>query len=88
MSATNYIYELDQVTKKIVDLILSAQRDGLSGTALLEPQSGRQLVLKKHWVMAELRKMKKQFLTMNKVRTSIESAKIATLFVEYINAHQ
>lgn len=88
MSATNYIYELDQVTKKIVDLILNSQRDGLSGTALLEPQSGRQLVLKKHWVMAELRKMKKQFLTMNKVRTSIEPAKIATLFVEYINAHQ
>ena len=86
MSATNYIYELDQVTKKIVDLILSSQQDGLSGTAILEPQSGRQLHLKKHWVMAELRKMKKQFLTINKVRTSIEPQKIATLFVEYINA--
>jgi protein KTI12 len=76
------------VTKRIIDLILAAQRDGLSGTALLDPQSGRHLHLKKHWVMAELRRLKKQFLNLNKIRTSIDATKIATLFVEYINANQ
>ena len=89
LSQTNFLHELDRVTKDIIKAILDAQKTGLAmeGDEITVPGTSERFVLAKKLNMAELSRAKKQFITYAKSRAIEDVGKLATMFVQYLNAN-
>lgn len=86
LSSTNFLYELDRVTKEIIMAILDAQKSGaMEGDSITLPGTSEKFMLSKILTMSELTRVKRQFLTYAKARAIEDVQKLATMFVQYLN---
>ena len=88
LSATNFLHDLDRVTKDIILSILEAQKSGIysQGDEIKVRGTEEKFVLEKSVVsMAELTRVKRQFITYAKSRSIDDVDKLATMFVQYLN---
>eukprot|EP00794_Sanderia_malayensis_P000251 gene251-870_t len=85
LSSTNFLYELDRITQEIIAEILENQKMAVIGERLHVSSSEEKINLIKIFNMAELRRMKRQFLTYTKMHPIEDTRKIGNMFVQYIN---
>lgn len=86
LSATSFLHELDRKTQEIVRGILEAQRAGVPGDVVAIPGSSETLRLPRLVTMAELRRLRRQFIAYTKLHPTEECDKIPTLFVQYLSS--
>ena len=86
LSSAGFLHELDRITQDIVNQILEAQNSGVAGGSLVMPGAAETLKLSRDVSMPELRRLRRQFISYNKMHPVNESGKIPTLFVQYLNS--
>lgn len=81
LASTNYLYELDTITKDVINAILSAQQLGINNNIKIP---GSNVTVQSTGTPAKLMRLRRQFLTYSKMQQS-RIDHIATLFVQYLN---
>ena len=86
LSATNYLYELDKITKDIITLITESQKTGApikvkDSSEEFQPSNGSTVPLGK------LSHLRRQFITYIKSHPVDDVKTIPTLFIHYLNSH-
>ncbi|KAI8062540.1 elongator complex associated protein Kti2 [Gongronella butleri] len=89
VSDTNYVYELDRITLEIINAIVEGQRDfGAGGLPMVVPNASEKVVNPaRSLTLSELRRLRKQFVSINKVRTTLDTSLLGNMFVEYLNTN-
>lgn len=84
---TNYVHELDRTVTDILDTLIEAQKNGRYG-AIVVPKSNIDVCLPSRSVtLSELRRLKRQFLNINKTHTQLSMETIAQTFADYLNTN-
>lgn len=86
LSATNFLYELDKITQEIVTALINSQRTFVPGDHVTVPGTSEKVILNRTANMAELRKIRRQFITYTKMHPVEDTKKIANMFVQYLNS--
>ena len=81
---TNYLHELDKVTKEVLDMVMEAQKNGRSGDLVIPNSSAKVCVPSRTVTIAELRRIKRQFMAINKQNAMPDIETISTTFAEYL----
>ncbi|XP_041034605.1 protein KTI12 homolog [Carcharodon carcharias] len=84
-SSTNFMYELDRVTQEMVMTILNAQKTSVPGDLITVPGASVKIELTRNLPMAELRKLRRQFVSYTKMHPTENIGQIANMFVQYIS---
>uniref|UniRef100_A0A3B3S5I2 Protein KTI12 homolog n=1 Tax=Paramormyrops kingsleyae TaxID=1676925 RepID=A0A3B3S5I2_9TELE len=87
LSSTNFLHELDKVTQDILTAILNAQKTSVPGDVIAVPAASEKISF---WTtrslgMAELRKLRRQFISYSKMHPTEDKGLIANMFVQYLN---
>ncbi|GCC37428.1 hypothetical protein chiPu_0015932 [Chiloscyllium punctatum] len=85
LSSTNFMYELDRVTQEMVTTILNTQKTSVPGDLITVPGANVKIELTRSLQMAELRKLRRQFISYTKMHPTENIGQIANMFVQYIN---
>ncbi|KAF9928854.1 kti12, chromatin associated [Linnemannia zychae] len=87
VNETNYLYEFDQTTQNVIQAILDAQKSGDPTKQIKAPRSSILLQLPPTRVvtLSELRRLRRQFTSINKMHTLLDMNRVAEGFVEYLN---
>lgn len=89
LSETNFLYETDSLTQEIISSIISSKKLNLEGEISV-PRCDEKFLLTsdKNTSLAELTRMKRQFLSYVKLHPKLYGHKgIAGLFVQYLNTN-
>lgn len=81
---TNYLHELDKVTKEILDLVMEAQKNGRNGDLSIPKTMAKVCVPSRVVTIAELRRIKRQFLAINKQNANPNIEAISSSFADYL----
>ncbi|XP_011876466.1 PREDICTED: protein KTI12 homolog [Vollenhovia emeryi] len=81
LASTNYLYELDNVTKDVANAILSMGRLGVSNDIKIP---GSSVNLERAPAPSRLAMLRRQFIQFNKMQQN-RVGQTATLFVQYLN---
>ncbi|KAI9032602.1 chromatin associated protein KTI12-domain-containing protein [Phycomyces nitens] len=89
VSDTNYVYELDKATLEIINAVIEGQKEyGPGGMPMTVPRSSEKVVNPSRTVtLSELRRLRKQFVSLNRVRTSLDVNRIGDMFADYLNTN-
>lgn len=85
LSSTNFLYELDKVTQEVLMAILNAQKTSVPGDLILVPGTTEKIELTRSLNMAELRKLRRQFISYTKMHPTENIGQISNMFVQYLN---
>ncbi|XP_061414565.1 protein KTI12 homolog [Lethenteron reissneri] len=85
LSSTNFLYELDQVTQEVVTAVLSAQKTSVPGDLITIPGAKDKMEMGRSVSMAELRRLRRQFISYTKMHPTENIGHISNMFVQYIN---
>ncbi|XP_072138424.1 protein KTI12 homolog [Mobula birostris] len=85
LSSANFMYELDRVTQEILMAVLNAQKTSVPGDLITVPGANMKIELTRSLHMAELRKLRRQFISYTKMHPTENIGQIANMFVQYIN---
>ena len=85
LASTNFLYELDKATQEIVQSMIGQQKTALPGDWLSVPGTNERIEVKKQWTLAELSRLRRQFMTYTKTHPVEGTEKLASLFVNFIN---
>ncbi|KAL0273735.1 UNVERIFIED_CONTAM: hypothetical protein PYX00_006344 [Menopon gallinae] len=88
LSDSNYLYELDQATQEVVKVIMEAKKFNPEGEVKI-PGCDEVFVLSsdRNTSLAELTRMKRQFLTYVKFHPTLYNKNLKSLFVQYLNSN-
>lgn len=81
LSETSFLHELDRLTQEVVRGVVEAQGAG----HLMLAGCPHKLEFSRPVTMAELRRLRKQFISYMKLNPVTEHSKITTQFVQYLN---
>ncbi|XP_074661671.1 protein KTI12 homolog [Tubulanus polymorphus] len=84
LSSSDFLYELDRITKEIISEIMSSQKTAVPGDELKISAANDSFSFQRVITLAELQRSRRQFITYTKVHT-VDVPKIANLFVQYLN---
>jgi len=83
---TNFLYEMDQITQAIINSILEAQNTtSITVDQISVPHTSKKVVLNHITTLAELRRLKRQFIKMNSQNQFSTKELISDNFVIFIN---
>ncbi|XP_048828468.1 protein KTI12 homolog [Brienomyrus brachyistius] len=85
LSSTNFLHELDKVTQDILTAILNAQKTWVPGDVIAVPAASERVQATRSLSMAELRKLRRQFISYSKMHPTEDKSLIANMFVQYLN---
>ncbi|PAV66335.1 hypothetical protein WR25_16100 [Diploscapter pachys] len=89
LAPTNFLHDLDRVTQDVVSTISEAQRSAAVGQNIVIPQAeagSNELKIGKIRSVAELTRLRRQFISFSKTNPINDKAKIASLFVNFLNS--
>ncbi|KAG0169271.1 hypothetical protein DFQ28_002989 [Apophysomyces sp. BC1034] len=89
VSDTNYVYELDKMTLEIINAVVEGQKEyGAGGLPMAVPRSSQKVVNPSRSItLSELRRLRKQFVSINKMRTTLDVDRLADMFADYLNTN-
>lgn len=89
VSDTNYVYELDRVTLEIINAVIEGQKEfGPGGLPMAVPNATAKVINPVRTItLSELRRLRKQFVSINKMRTTLDTNRLGDLFVDYLNTN-
>uniref|UniRef100_A0A3Q3WA93 Protein KTI12 homolog n=1 Tax=Mola mola TaxID=94237 RepID=A0A3Q3WA93_MOLML len=79
LSSANFLYELDKITQDVLMAIFNAQKTSVPGDVISVPGVTRTIN------MAELRKLRRQFISYTKTHPTENTGHISNMFVQYLN---
>ena len=87
--AANTLYELDNTSQQVVNLIVSAQKDasGSTGTPVVMLDFDRSMTLHRHVGVAELQRHRRQFVTLNTKNpppADADKKALGALFIDFL----
>ncbi|XP_066155266.1 protein KTI12 homolog [Euwallacea fornicatus] len=82
LSSTNFLYDLDRITKSITDRLIEAKHDGVTGEVQVSGCS-EVIDLPPEVSVQHLMMLRRQYITYSKMHTP-DVNKIADLFVQYL----
>lgn len=85
LSSTNFLYELDKITQDVLMAILNAQKTSVPGDVIAVQGATEKIELTRSFNMAELRKLRRQFISYTKMHPTENIGQIANMFVQYLN---
>lgn len=85
LSETSFLHKLDRLTQDVVSGIMAAQRTGVPGESILLSGTREKVELGRPVTMAELRRLRKQFISYTKLHPVSDYDDVVTLFVQYLN---
>lgn len=80
LSSTNFLYDLDRITKSVTDQLIEARKEGVSE---IEVRGCSEGVAVPQVSVQELMMLRRQYITYSKMHTP-EVDKIPELFVQYL----
>jgi len=83
-SQADLLYELDRISAKLLQQIISHQADSLEGTPLKLLEFDRALTLHRHASLAELQRYRSQFVKIHGKQPPTTSKAIGASFVDFI----
>ncbi|XP_068595682.1 protein KTI12 homolog [Brachionichthys hirsutus] len=83
LSSANFLYELDKITQDVLMAIFDAQKTSVPGDLISVPGATEKIELTRSVNMAELRKLRRQFISYTKTHPT-ESEHICNMFVQYL----
>lgn len=86
LQPTNFMYELDRITSAAIKHIMSAQKVCSPGDNITLPEGGM-LKFLHPLSTAELNKLRRQFITYTKMNPVSDTAKLSTMFAQYIQSN-
>lgn len=84
LSSTNFLYDMDQETKKIVDSIIKLKNSGKSGVVQVPGQEDLQIDITTI-TMKQLMMLRRQYITYSKLNIP-DPKDVARLFIQYLSA--
>ncbi|XP_070687202.1 protein KTI12 homolog [Pempheris klunzingeri] len=85
LSSANFLYELDKITQDVLMAIFNAQKTCVPGDLISVPGATEKIELTRSINMAELRKLRRQFISYTKMHPTENSGHISNMFVQYLN---
>lgn len=83
------MYELDRVTLEVINAFVEGQKEyGVGGLPMAVPGASQKVINPSRTVtLSELRRLRKQFVSINKMRTTLDTSRLADLFIDYLNTN-
>lgn len=85
LSSANFLYELDKITQDVLMAIFNAQKTSVPGDLIAVPGATEKIELTRSINMAELRKLRRQFISYAKMHPTENTGQISNMFVQYLN---
>ncbi|KAM9753257.1 protein KTI12 homolog [Menidia menidia] len=85
LSSANFLYELDKITQDVLMAIFDAQKTSVPGDLISVPGATEKVELSRSVNMAELRKLRRQFISYSKMHPTDNTGQISNMFVQYLN---
>jgi len=85
LSSTNFLYELDSLTQTIVQSLMEAQKNAVPGDSLTVSGTDQKVIMKSARSLGELTRLRRQFIAYTKSHPVDDRAKLASMFVTFIN---
>ncbi|XP_049430210.1 protein KTI12 homolog isoform X2 [Epinephelus fuscoguttatus] len=85
LSSANFLYELDKITQDVLMAIFNAQKTSVPGDLIPVPGATEKIELTRSINMAELRKLRRQFISYAKMHPTENTGQISNMFVQYLN---
>ncbi|XP_019127828.1 protein KTI12 homolog [Larimichthys crocea] len=85
LSSANFLYELDKITQEVLMAVFNAQKTSVPGDLISVPGATEKIKLTRNVNMAELRKLRRQFISYTKMHPTENSGQISNMFVQYLN---
>ncbi|XP_042352140.1 protein KTI12 homolog isoform X1 [Plectropomus leopardus] len=85
LSSANFLYELDKITQDVLMAIFNAQKTSVPGDLIQVPGATEKIELTRNINMAELRKLRRQFISYTKMHPTENTGQISNMFVQYLN---
>ncbi|XP_046378253.2 protein KTI12 homolog [Haliotis rufescens] len=85
LSSTNFLYELDRITQETLTAMMEAQKMGLPGDKITIPGATEKIELTRTITLSELHRQRRQFITYTKMHPVEDTARLANMFVQYLN---
>ncbi|XP_078139289.1 protein KTI12 homolog isoform X2 [Centroberyx gerrardi] len=85
LSSSNFLHELDKITQDVLMAILNAQKTSVPGDLISVPGTTEKIELTRSFNMAELRKLRRQFISYTKMHPTENIGHISNMFVQYLN---
>ncbi|GAA6225525.1 protein KTI12 homolog isoform X1 [Lates japonicus] len=85
LSSANFLYELDKITQDVLMAIFNAQKTSVPGDLVSVPGATEKIQLTRSVNMAELRKLRRQFISYTKMHPTENTGQIFNMFVQYLN---
>ena len=86
LSSPDFLHHLDRQTQEVVRQVLEAQRTAVPGDQLAVSGTKERLRLPRVLSVAELRRLRRQYIAYTKLHPPEEAARIPGLFVQYLNS--
>ncbi|KAI8826190.1 chromatin associated protein KTI12 [Fimicolochytrium jonesii] len=88
LTETNYLHEMDRKTGEVVEFVWKVQNDPTSeGNGSSTAQQPRLRLPPRIVPLAELRRLRRQYTTLNRMHTQLDVRKVVDGFVEYLNTN-
>ncbi|XP_054475995.1 protein KTI12 homolog isoform X1 [Anoplopoma fimbria] len=85
LSSSNFLYELDKITQDVLMAIFNSQKTSVPGDLIAVPGATEKIELTRSINMAELRKLRRQFISYTKMHPTENTGHISNMFVQYLN---
>ncbi|XP_024911787.1 protein KTI12 homolog [Cynoglossus semilaevis] len=85
LSSANFLYELDKITQDVLMAIFNSQKTSVPGDLIAVPGATEKIELNRGVNMAELRKLRRQFISYTKMHPTDKTGQISNMFVQYLN---
>ncbi|CAG13120.1 unnamed protein product [Tetraodon nigroviridis] len=95
LSSANFLYELDKITQDVLMVIFNAQKTSVPGDLILVPGATEKISFSERMQaaiqfnrsvnMAELRKLRRQFISYTKMHPTENTGHVSNMFVQYLN---
>nr|CAG4636361.1 EOG090X0A11 [Eubosmina coregoni]SVE69940.1 EOG090X0A11 [Eubosmina coregoni] len=87
LTSTNFLYELDCVTQEIVNRVVEAQKTAMIGDEVCIPNSSEKILLKRRYQLAELSRVRRQFISFAKTHPVDDIPRLAAMFSQYLTSN-
>ncbi|XP_068579270.1 protein KTI12 homolog [Cebidichthys violaceus] len=85
LSSANFLHELDKITQDVLLAIFNSQKTSVAGDLITIPGATEKIELTRSINMAELRKLRRQFISYTKMHPTENTGHISNMFVQYLN---
>ncbi|XP_036112311.1 protein KTI12 homolog [Molossus molossus] len=86
LASGSFLHQLDQITSQVLAGLMEAQKSAVPGDLLKLPGTTERLQFTRPLSMAELSRLRRQFISYTKVRPNNENlSQLANMFLQYLN---